>query len=34
MVLLQIGGVENTLQEEYRTTDIFAEMLKELIDHN
>ncbi|MGE7920494.1 stage II sporulation protein P [Viridibacillus sp. NPDC093762] len=33
MVLLQIGGVENTLQEEYRTTDIFAEILKELIDH-
>ncbi|MGF9976919.1 stage II sporulation protein P [Viridibacillus arvi] len=32
MVLLQIGGVENTLQEEYRTTDAFAEILKELID--
>ncbi|MFF3102373.1 stage II sporulation protein P [Viridibacillus arvi] len=33
MVLLQIGGVENTLQEEYRTTDIFAEILKEIIDN-
>lgn len=31
-ILLQIGGVENTLEESYRTADAFAEAIKEIID--
>ncbi|GKU80793.1 stage II sporulation protein P [Niallia sp. NCCP-28] len=31
-VLLEIGGVENTLEEAYRTTDILAEIIKETIN--
>lgn len=30
-VLLNIGGVENTLEEEYRTVDVLAEVIKEVI---
>ncbi|HWI48761.1 MAG TPA: stage II sporulation protein P [Rummeliibacillus sp.] len=30
-VLVEIGGVENTLEEEYRTTDIFADVIKNVI---
>ena len=30
-VLLNIGGVENTLVESYRTTDALAEVMKEII---
>jgi stage II sporulation protein P len=30
-VLVEIGGVENTLEEEYRTADILAEMIKEIL---
>ncbi|WP_169864963.1 stage II sporulation protein P [Sutcliffiella halmapala] len=30
-VLLEIGGVDNTLQEEYRTADILAEIIYEIL---
>ena len=30
-VLLEIGGIENTLEEEYRTVDIFADILQDLL---
>ncbi|WP_409368665.1 stage II sporulation protein P [Lysinibacillus sp. 38-6] len=30
-VLLEIGGIENTLEEEYRTADILANIIKELV---
>ena len=30
-VLLEIGGVENTLQEEYRTVDILVEVIEEIL---
>ena len=30
-VLLNIGGVENTLEEEYRTVDVLAEVIREII---
>ncbi|MDR6121267.1 stage II sporulation protein P [Bacillus sp. SLBN-46] len=30
-VLVEIGGVENTLEEEYRTADILADMIKEIL---
>ncbi|MEK4231326.1 stage II sporulation protein P [Solibacillus sp. FSL H8-0538] len=30
-VLLEIGGIENTLEESYRTTDALAEAIKEMI---
>lgn len=30
-VILEIGGVENTLEESYRTTDVFAKVIKEVI---
>ncbi|WP_057776923.1 stage II sporulation protein P [Cytobacillus dafuensis] len=30
-VLLEIGGVENTLQEEYRTVDVIAEVIEEIL---
>ncbi|MBZ5753041.1 stage II sporulation protein P [Metabacillus rhizolycopersici] len=30
-VLLEIGGVENTLQEEYRTVDVLAEVIKDIL---
>jgi stage II sporulation protein P len=33
-VLVEIGGVENTLEEEYRTADILAEMIKEILAEN
>jgi stage II sporulation protein P len=33
-VLVEIGGVENTLEEEYRTADILSEMIKEIISEN
>ena len=31
-VILEIGGVENTLEETYRTTAVFAEVIKEVIE--
>lgn len=31
-ILLEIGGVENTLEETYRTMDVFAETIKEVMD--
>jgi stage II sporulation protein P len=31
-VLLNIGGVENTLKEEYRTVDVLAEVIRETIE--
>ncbi|WP_274310084.1 stage II sporulation protein P [Solibacillus daqui] len=31
-VLLEIGGVENTLEETFRTTDVFAKIVKEVIE--
>lgn len=31
-VLLEIGGVENTLQEEYRTADILAEIIQDIVN--
>lgn len=31
-VLLNIGGVENTLEEEYRTVEVFADVIKEIIE--
>ncbi len=31
-VMLSIGGVENTLEEEYRTADILAGVIKEIIE--
>ncbi|MFJ5621511.1 stage II sporulation protein P [Peribacillus loiseleuriae] len=31
-VLLEIGGVENTLEEEYRTADAFAEVIEEILN--
>lgn len=30
-VLLEIGGIENTLEEEYRTADILANIIEEII---
>jgi stage II sporulation protein P len=30
-VLLEIGGPENTLDEEYRTVDVFSEIIKEIL---
>ncbi|MEO4054402.1 stage II sporulation protein P [Solibacillus sp. CAU 1738] len=30
--LLEIGGVENTLEETYRTTEVLAKVIKEVID--
>lgn len=30
-VMVQIGGVENTLEEEYRTADVFAETIEDLL---
>lgn len=32
-VLLEIGGVENTLEETYRSVDVFAEIVKEIIEN-
>ncbi|MFK9095380.1 stage II sporulation protein P [Bacillus salipaludis] len=32
-VLLEIGGVENTLEEEYRSTDVLAEIISEVIEN-
>ncbi|MCM3705048.1 stage II sporulation protein P [Cytobacillus firmus] len=32
-VLLEIGGVENTLEEEYRTADALAEVVEELLKY-
>jgi stage II sporulation protein P len=29
--LLEIGGVENTLQEEFRAADVLAEIIKEIL---
>lgn len=31
-VLLDIGGAENTLEETYRTTDVLAEIVKEVLE--
>lgn len=31
-VLLEIGGIDNTLEESYRTTAAFSEVIKEIID--
>ncbi|TQR20804.1 stage II sporulation protein P [Psychrobacillus vulpis] len=31
-VLLEVGGIENTLEEEYRTVNIFAEIIAENMD--
>ncbi|MFJ8100163.1 stage II sporulation protein P [Lysinibacillus sp. NPDC096212] len=31
-VLLEVGGIENTLEESYRTMDVFAEVLKVIIE--
>ena len=31
-LLLNIGGIENTLEETYRTTDIFAQVLKDILE--
>lgn len=33
-VLIEIGGIDNTLEEEYRTADILAEVLQEFIETN
>ena len=33
-VLMSIGGVDNTLEEEYRTADILATIIKEIIETN
>lgn len=33
-VLLEIGGVENTLEEEYRTADILSEAIENIIKNN
>lgn len=33
-VLMNIGGIDNTLEEEYRTADILATIIKELIETN
>ncbi|MBP2242902.1 stage II sporulation protein P [Cytobacillus eiseniae] len=33
-VLLEIGGVENTLQEEYRTADILAEIIQDILNES
>ncbi|MBY0121562.1 stage II sporulation protein P [Bacillus sp. S/N-304-OC-R1] len=30
-VLLEIGGFENTLQEEYRTADVLAEIIQDIL---
>ncbi|WP_141431647.1 stage II sporulation protein P [Bacillus sp. 03113] len=30
-VMLEIGGVENTLQEEYRTVNVLAEIIKDIL---
>ncbi|MGE8001421.1 stage II sporulation protein P [Lysinibacillus sp. NPDC093190] len=31
-VLLEVGGIDNTLEETYRTMDVFAEVLKVIIE--
>ena len=31
-MLLEIGGVENNLEEEYRTVEALADVIKEIID--
>lgn len=31
-VLLEVGGIDNTLEETYRTMDVFAEVLKAIIE--
>jgi stage II sporulation protein P len=31
-VLLEIGGIENTLEEEYRTVDAFADVIEEILN--
>ncbi|QCR34435.1 hypothetical protein C1N55_07175 [Lysinibacillus sp. SGAir0095] len=28
---MSIGGIENTLEEEYRTAEIFADIIKEVM---
>jgi len=33
-VLLNIGGVENTFEEAYRTTGALAEAIKEILEEN
>lgn len=33
-VLLEIGGYENTLQEEYRTADVLAEIIQDILKGN
>ncbi|MGE7696628.1 stage II sporulation protein P [Lysinibacillus sp. NPDC094177] len=33
-VLLEVGGIENTLVETYRTMDVFAEVLKVIIENS
>ncbi|GIN73098.1 hypothetical protein J14TS2_35730 [Bacillus sp. J14TS2] len=33
LVLLEIGGTENTLEESYRTTAAFAEVIKEIMEN-
>lgn len=33
-VLLEVGGIENTLEETYRTMDAFAEVLKVIIENS
>lgn len=33
-VLLEIGGFENTLQEEYRTADIIAEIIQDILNES
>ncbi|MGE7673410.1 stage II sporulation protein P [Lysinibacillus sp. NPDC094403] len=33
-VLLEVGGIENTLKETYRTMDVFAEVLKVIIENS
>lgn len=33
-VLINIGGIDNTLEEEYRTADILAEILQDFIETN
>ncbi|MEK5063682.1 stage II sporulation protein P [Cytobacillus sp. FSL R5-0596] len=33
-VLVEIGGVENTLEEEYRTVDVLAEIIQDLLEQS
>lgn len=33
-VLLEVGGIDNTLEETYRTMDVFAEVLKDILEKN